>query len=91
VLLSPNGSGTTEHCVIVLNDIYIDVMDYIIPASCTETEFRAMWAEFEWENKVGGWIPANGSRAKCVAMALDWVAPALLSGLNWGFGPTQSI
>jgi coatomer subunit beta len=45
-------SGTTEHCVIVLNDIYIDVMDYITPAACTETEFRAMWAEFEWENKV---------------------------------------
>ena len=27
-------------------------MDYIVPASCTDTEFRQMWAEFEWENKV---------------------------------------
>lgn len=36
----------------VLNDIHIDIMDYIIPATCTDTEFRAMWAEFEWENKV---------------------------------------
>ena len=36
----------------VLNDIHIDIMDYIVPASCTETEFRSMWAEFEWENKV---------------------------------------
>jgi len=38
--------------VVVLNDIHIDIMDYIVPASCTETEFRSMWAEFEWENKV---------------------------------------
>ncbi len=27
-------------------------MDYIVPAACTDTEFRQMWAEFEWENKV---------------------------------------
>ena len=36
----------------MLNDIHIDIMDYIVPASCTDTEFRQMWAEFEWENKV---------------------------------------
>lgn len=38
--------------MVVLNDIHIDIMDYIVPASCTDTEFRQMWAEFEWENKV---------------------------------------
>jgi len=38
--------------VVVLNDIHIDIMDYIVPAVCTESEFRSMWAEFEWENKV---------------------------------------
>ena len=27
-------------------------MDYIRPAFTTDTKFRAMWAEFEWENKV---------------------------------------
>ena len=27
-------------------------MDYISPASCSDLAFRAMWAEFEWENKV---------------------------------------
>ena len=41
------------HSVVVLNDIHIDVMDYIVPASCTDVEFRKMWQEFEWENKVG--------------------------------------
>ncbi|KAL7743557.1 hypothetical protein ACLKA6_013363 [Drosophila palustris] len=38
--------------VVVLNTIHIDIMDYIIPASCTDTEFRQMWQDFEWENKV---------------------------------------
>ena len=44
--------AASDRNVVVLNDIHIDIMDYIVPASCTETEFRAMWAEFEWENKV---------------------------------------
>ncbi|XP_058057120.1 coatomer subunit beta [Anopheles bellator] len=38
--------------VVVLNTIQIDIMDYILPATCTDTEFRSMWVEFEWENKV---------------------------------------
>ena len=44
--------STSDRNVVVLNDIHIDIMDYIVPASCTETEFRTMWADFEWENKV---------------------------------------
>ncbi|XKL64186.1 hypothetical protein PGB90_004272 [Kerria lacca] len=44
--------ATSDRNVVVLNDIHIDIMDYIVPASCTDTEFRTMWAEFEWENKV---------------------------------------
>ncbi len=46
------GSTSSDRNVVVLNDIHIDIMDYIVPASCTETDFRRMWAEFEWENKV---------------------------------------
>jgi len=38
--------------VVVLNDIHIDIMDYISPATCPDVAFRNMWAEFEWENKV---------------------------------------
>ena len=26
--------------------------DYIRPARCSDVEFRQMWSEFEWENKV---------------------------------------
>ncbi|CAN1232347.1 Coatomer subunit beta-1 [Linum perenne] len=45
-------SNVMERSVVVLNDIHIDIMDYISPASCSDAAFRTMWAEFEWENKV---------------------------------------
>eukprot|EP01024_Parvocaulis_polyphysoides_P045806 TRINITY_DN4294_c0_g3_i1.p1 TRINITY_DN4294_c0_g3~~TRINITY_DN4294_c0_g3_i1.p1 ORF type:complete len:950 (-),score=181.16 TRINITY_DN4294_c0_g3_i1:400-3249(-) len=44
--------GYSERNVVVLNDIHIDIMDYIHPATCQDVQFRNMWAEFEWENKV---------------------------------------
>ncbi|XP_045198148.1 coatomer subunit beta-like [Mercenaria mercenaria] len=44
--------AASDRNVVVLNDIHIDIMDYIVPASCNDSEFRQMWAEFEWENKV---------------------------------------
>ncbi|KAF4549446.1 Coatomer subunit beta-like protein 1 [Elsinoe fawcettii] len=46
------GASSTESSVVILNDVHVDVMDYIQPANCTETQFRTMWTEFEWENKV---------------------------------------
>ena len=46
-------SAYADRSVVVLNDIHIDIMDYISPASCPDVQFRSMWAEFEWENKVG--------------------------------------
>lgn len=45
-------SNVLERMVVVLNDIHIDIMDYISPAVCSDAAFRTMWAEFEWENKV---------------------------------------
>ncbi|KAI2012380.1 coatomer subunit beta [Ophidiomyces ophidiicola] len=47
-----DGSSSMESHVVILNDIKADVMDYIQPAHCTEIQFRSMWTEFEWENKV---------------------------------------
>ncbi|CAH0387003.1 unnamed protein product [Bemisia tabaci] len=44
--------ASSDRNVVVLNDIHIDIMDYIVPASCNDIEFRVMWAEFEWENKL---------------------------------------
>jgi coatomer subunit beta len=45
-------NSVLDRNVVVLNDIHIDIMDYISPASCGDVAFRNMWAEFEWENKV---------------------------------------
>jgi coatomer subunit beta len=45
-------TATMEKGYINLNDIHMDIMDYIRPAVCTDEAFRAFWAEFEWENKV---------------------------------------
>ena len=47
-----DGPSSTENNVVILNDVHVDIMDYIQPAYCTETKFRTMWTEFEWENKV---------------------------------------
>ena len=44
--------GSQKTSVININDIHIDIMDYIKPATCEAAKFRRMWAEFEWENKV---------------------------------------
>ncbi|KAH0293114.1 Coatomer, beta subunit [Aureobasidium namibiae CBS 147.97] len=46
------GASSTDQNVVILNDVHVDIMDYIQPAQCTETQFRTMWTEFEWENKV---------------------------------------
>ncbi|XP_061706706.1 coatomer subunit beta [Cydia pomonella] len=44
--------ASMDRGVVVLNDIHIDIVDYIQPAACCDADFRQMWAEFEWENKV---------------------------------------
>jgi coatomer subunit beta len=51
IVYDVTGSQSDRNCV-VLNDIHIDIMDYIVPSSCTDNEFRQMWIEFEWENKI---------------------------------------
>ncbi|GLB43734.1 putative the coatomer is a cytosolic protein complex that binds to dilysine motifs and reversibly associates with Golgi non- clathrin-coated vesicles, which further mediate biosynthetic protein transport from the ER, via the Golgi up to the trans Golgi network [Lyophyllum shimeji] len=55
------GPGMTEACVI-LNDIHVDIMDYIKPAWCNEAQFRSMWTEFEWENRVNVNNPMSDPR-----------------------------
>ena len=49
--------------VVVLNDVHVDVMDYISPASVPDGAFRGMWAEFEWENKVAVSTPMTDAAA----------------------------
>jgi coatomer subunit beta len=47
-----DAASSTGSNVVILNDVHVDIMDYIQPAHCSETQFRTMWTEFEWENKV---------------------------------------
>jgi coatomer subunit beta len=49
VLGSANGADQT---VVSLTPLQVDIVRYIAPASCPDVLFRALWAEFEWENKV---------------------------------------
>lgn len=51
IVYDVSGAGS-DRGVVVLNDIHIDIVDYIQPATCSDQDFRQMWAEFEWENKV---------------------------------------
>jgi coatomer subunit beta len=47
-----DNASSAQKTVVNLADIQLDIMDYIRPAECRSEEFRDMWAEFEWENKV---------------------------------------
>jgi coatomer subunit beta len=60
------GAHSTDTNVVILNDLHVDIMDYIQPATCSETQFRTMWTEFEWENKVN-----INSKAKTLREFLD--------------------
>ncbi|KAJ2141734.1 coatomer subunit beta [Coemansia sp. RSA 678] len=60
-----DGPNVNDSHSIVLNDIHVDIMEYIRPAHCDSAQFHAMWTEFEWENKV------NMSTTKEAAENLD--------------------
>lgn len=66
-----DGAHSTDTNVVILNDLHVDIMDYIQPATCTETQFRTMWTEFEWENKVN-----INSKAKTLREFLDQLKAA---------------
>merc|ERR1719171_700646 len=44
-------SAVDKECT-CLNELHIDILDYIESAWIGELAFRTMWSEFEWENKI---------------------------------------
>jgi coatomer subunit beta len=67
-----DGPATSDTHNVVLNDVHIDILDYINPAFCTEAQFRSMWTEFEWENKVNVNTTINDLRVcECCAARDD--------------------
>merc|ERR1712061_257886 len=44
--------GAADKECTVLNELHVDILDYIERAWIGELAFRTMWSEFEWENKI---------------------------------------
>lgn len=68
-----DGAHGAESRVVILNDVHVDIMDYIKPAKCNEAKFRTMWNEFEWENKIN---------IKSTLSSLKEYFDAVLAGTN---------
>ncbi len=47
-----DSSSGADKTIVVLNNINIDIVDFMAPATCSDSAYHAMWLEFEWENKV---------------------------------------
>ncbi|CDO92370.1 unnamed protein product [Kluyveromyces dobzhanskii CBS 2104] len=47
-----DGGHGEDSRYVILNDVHIDTMDYVKPATCDDNSFRKMWNAFEWENKL---------------------------------------
>ena len=43
--------------VININEIQIDFINALMPADCSELEFKKKWADYDWENKVQVYTP----------------------------------
>lgn len=46
-----SASGNVPN-IININEIQIDFINELMPAECSEMDFKKKWAEYEWENKV---------------------------------------
>jgi coatomer subunit beta len=67
------GNTASVNNVVILDEIRVDIMDYIKPGHVAESEFRTMWSEFEWENKVNisaNWPTSKGSLQSFLAFLL---------------------
>ncbi|WRT69654.1 uncharacterized protein IL334_006644 [Kwoniella shivajii] len=51
ITYSKQGASDSD-VTIVMSDIHVDIMSFIKPNYVNEAQFRSMWTEFEWENKV---------------------------------------
>jgi coatomer subunit beta len=52
IVYDVTGSNALTGNTVVLNEIHIDMIDYIQPAVCDDASFRSMWQAFEWDTKV---------------------------------------
>ncbi|XP_065319778.1 coatomer subunit beta-like isoform X2 [Gordionus sp. m RMFG-2023] len=59
IVYEVSSSGAQDRNAVILEEIRVDVTDYVIASrdgsddsALTDSSFRRMWSEFEWENKV---------------------------------------
>jgi len=45
-------SPTKDRQSVLLNEVHVDIMEYVRPATCSLPEFRQKWLDYEWENSV---------------------------------------
>lgn len=74
---------------IVLNEIRIDMMEYVKPQTCTANEFRQMWAEFDWENKVNVCTTALGTDLRGFAEQITQLTNMCELDIGGGATPDQ--
>lgn len=68
---------------VILNDVHVDIMDYIKPAKTDDESFRTMWNAFEWENKIS---------VKSHLSSLHAYLKELLQGTNMGLlTPSEAL
>lgn len=68
---------------VILNDVHVDLMDYIRPAKTDDESFRTMWNAFEWENKIS---------VKSKLPSLHAYLDELIKGTNMGvLTPVESL
>lgn len=74
---------------IVLNEIRVDMMEYVKPQTCTANEFRTMWAEFDWENKVNVCTTALGTDLRGFAEQITQLTNMCELDIGGGATPEQ--
>ena len=56
-------------CILTLNEVPIDVSEYITPQSCSDSDFRRLWSVLNWES-----IVDFSLRVSSIGQLLDLVA-----------------
>lgn len=50
--MSFDGVSSLDSDFVTLNEIHVDMLEYLKGAELSQTQFRSIWPTLEWENKV---------------------------------------
>lgn len=70
-----DGGHGEDSRYVIMNDVHVDIMDYIKASKTDDASFRKMWNAFEWENKIS---------VKSNLPTLHAYLSALVKGTNMG-------